>query len=190
MERPPKKRAPSWSRAFLVGPVLWEPLILDAKAVCHLSLSSKFIGLSPGSEKILRAYIDFTGPVATVACSQYAPVDEGQDMTHAGNPVHSIDIRKHKSCYAIFAASADMSNARVGWAVFDEGRLIDGPFLAITISENLDDTDDNIPLVVSYNILVHEQLGTRHAEYRRVEEGEISETGYLADESQQSLRIT
>jgi len=99
-------------------------------------------------------------------------------------------VQSINCCYALFAASADTITARIGWAVFDEERLIDGPFLAIAISENLDDTDDNIPLVVLYNILVLKQLGTRHAEYRRVGEGEITETGYLADESRQSLRIT
>jgi len=149
-------------------------------------LSTALCDLKPSCSSRWRAFPH--GATFNRRCSQYALVEENQDMTHADNLVYSIDIRKHKSCYALFAASADTSNARIRWAVVDEERLIDGPFLAIAISENSDDTNDNIPLVVSYNILVLKQLGTR--EYRRVGEGEVSGIGYLADESLQSLRIT
>jgi len=63
-------------------------------------------------------------------------------------------------------------------AGFDEGKVIGGPFLAVVISENGDDTDYDVPQVASYSILLVSQIDTQHAQYKRVGDGEIMKPEY------------
>jgi len=79
-----------------------------------------------------------------------------------------IKRKEHTACYPLLPTLGPTEGvSRIGWAVFDEGSLINGRLLAARISCN---SDVDVYGGLSYNVLILQQQGLRYA---RVGMGEL-----------------
>lgn len=171
MKRPPFKRAPSWSWAAMDGAVMWEPWVLDARDRCGMSIPEQFHGLDPSSPSLPDTWIKFLGQVTPVGRSDYARFIEGKKSGLDRSMIYLIDIDKHTSCYALLAnTKSDEPREKIGWAVFDEGDHVDGPFVAAYVSENNVDSSKKSN---SANVIILKALQDQSGHFERVGLGEI-----------------
>jgi hypothetical protein len=112
---------------------------------------------------------------------------EGKKSGLEGDMVYLIDIDKHKSCYALLEdTNSSQPHQQIGWAVFDEGDLVEGPFVAARISTNNAENDRRS---MSANVLILKVLQNQLGHYERVGMGEIVASNWLDIGAWTSTRI-
>ena len=170
MLRPPAQRAPSWSWAALDGPVMWEPSMLEAESRCVLSLLPRPPSLDTAPEENTSIVLRFEGRLTSIERSGEI-LETGRPSGLVGNLMYLIDIEKHGSCYALLAVGeVEDQSQRVGWAVFDEGITIQGPYSIAQISENNVEHDRKTR---SSNVVVLSMVHGHSNRFRRVGMGEV-----------------
>lgn len=187
MKRPPFKRAPSWSWAAMDGAVMWEPWVLDARDRCEMSILEQFHGLDPSSPSLPDTWIEILGQVTPVGRSDYTLFIEGKKSGLDCSMLYLIDIDKHTRCYALLAnTKSDGPREKIGWAVFDEGDHVDGPFVAAYVSEN---NVDNSKKSNSANVIILKALQDQSGQFERVGLGEIISSEWFDNVPKESIRI-
>ena len=98
-----------------------------------------------------------------------------------------IDIDKHTSRYALLAnTKSDEPREKIGWAVFDEGDHVDGPFVAAYVSENnVDSSKKSNPA----NVIILKALQDQSGHFERVGLGEIITSEWFDNVPKESIRI-
>lgn len=161
-----KRRAPSWSWGAVDGPIMWEPAMPDAKTVCKLALPPGVAGLSPGDGRVRGARLSYTGPTIVVNRSARRISEDDGDRDLEGGIVYLIDIQTHPHCYALVG----LTGKKLGWAAFDDGNRVPGPFVAAFVSRNNVDNEKRF----SVNVLVLKETGSTPNEWARVGVGELT----------------
>ncbi|KAK5996782.1 hypothetical protein PT974_02124 [Cladobotryum mycophilum] len=160
------KRAPSWSWGSVNGPVMWEPAILEARTECKLSLPADVADRHPGDIKVREARLSYQGNLISVDRHTHRISDDNGPTNLEGRLLYLIDIQTHPRCYALIGSSGE----RLGWAAFDDGDQVPGPFVAAFISRNHAEDETK----TSINVLILKEVAGMTDEYVRVGVGELT----------------
>lgn len=88
-----------------------------------------------------------------------------------GCDIHAyvIDFEEHSACYALLGGDVEEV---LGWGVFDRGDRVAGPFMAVVVSRNVDEEDEQRQ---SLNVLLVKQNSAEFGDlYVRVGMGELN----------------